>query len=270
MKELKAKHGITPGLTVLQVGDLPASSAYIRMKKKAALEAGMAFEHRHLATETSQDNLMREIDSINRDERVHGLIVQLPLPKHIDERPVVDAVAHLKDVDGFHILNVGALSRGHQPLFVPCTPRGVMAMLDSIPDFELRGKRCVVIGRSNIVGRPISQLLINRDATVTVCHSRTVDLPSEVRRADVVVAALGKPHFVQQEWIKPGAVVVDVGTNPVPDSTAKSGSRLLGDVHPDAALVAAYLSPVPGGVGPMTVAMLLQNTLESAERLVSS
>lgn len=262
------RHGIVPGLTVVQVGDLPASTSYIRMKQKSALEVGMNFRHCHLPAETTSDQLLAEIDRVNNDPSVHGLIVQLPLPSSIPEQPIIDAVAHAKDVDGFHILNVGALARGSRPLFVPCTPRGVMALLDSVPGLQIRGARAVVIGRSNIVGKPVASLLLARDASVQICHSRTANLADEVRRADIVVAAVGRAHMVQADWIKPGAVVIDVGTNSIPDASSKTGSRLVGDVHPDVQKVASFLTPVPGGVGPMTVCMLLQNTLESAERLV--
>ena len=261
---------VVPGLTVVQVGSVPESSAYIRMKRKAATAVGMNFALRSLSAEITTQQLVDELDAINRDPAVHGLIVQLPLPRHVDEGVIIDAVAHSKDVDGFHILNAGALSRGHPPLFVPCTPRGVLHMARSVEGLSLQGCKAVVVGRSNIVGRPVAQLLLNAHATVEIAHSRTRDLPQELRSADLVVAAVGKPHFIQPSWIKPGAVVIDVGTNSIPDPSTASGSRLVGDCHPDVADVASYLSPVPGGVGPMTVAMLLMNTLEAAERVVSS
>ena len=262
------KDKVVPGLAVVQVGSVAASTAYIRMKRKAATEVGMNFSLCALDEKISTEGLLKELERLNGDPSVHGLIVQLPLPKHIEEQLVIDSVAHSKDVDGFHILNVGALGRGQQPLFIPCTPRGVMAMIDSVPGFQLAGSKAVVVGRSNIVGRPVAQLLLSGSATVEITHSRTRGLADEIRTADLLVAAVGKPHFVQPEWVKPGAVVIDVGTNAISDPASKSGSRLVGDCHPDVAQVAGHMSPVPGGVGPMTVAMLLLNTLEAAERSI--
>lgn len=256
-----------PNLVIIQVGSRPDSSAYVRMKLKAANEADILCEHRKLPEDISEAQLLRHIEQLNADPAVHGVLVQLPLPRSINEVNITNAVATDKDVDGFGPINVGELAkRGGSPLFVPCTPKGVMVLLER-SGVDLRGKRAVVIGRSDIVGNPASYLLRNADATVTVCHSRTQNLPDIVREADVVVAAIGKPEFVKGDWIKPGAVVIDVGINYIPDPTKKSGKRLVGDVeYESAAKVASQITPVPGGVGPMTVAMLIKNVLDSAKR----
>ena len=254
-----------PCLKIIQVGDRPDSSTYVRMKLKAAEEANIACEIVNLPTTVTESELLLQITKFNRDPMVHGILVQLPLPDHISEASITSSVADEKDVDGFGTTNIGELAkRGGKPLFVPCTPKGVMVLLEE-SGVQLSGKEAVVIGRSDIVGSPVSYLLRNADATVTVCHSRTKDLKDTVKRADVVVAAIGKPDFVKGEWLKPGAVVIDVGTNYVPDDTKKSGQRLVGDVEFDSAVkVASQITPVPGGVGPMTVAMLMQNVVESA------
>ncbi|KAL8972769.1 MAG: hypothetical protein Q9197_002625 [Variospora fuerteventurae] len=254
-----------PSLTIVQVGDRSDSSTYVRMKLKAAEEANIICNLVHYPQSISEAELLHNITTFNNDPTVHGILVQLPVPKHISEHAVTSAVAEEKDVDGFGVRNIGELSkRGGRPLFTPCTPRGVMVMLKE-SGVELKGKKAVVLGRSDIVGSPVSSLLRNADATVTVCHSRTQDLQDELKAADIVVAAIGKPHFVKGEWLKPGAVVVDVGTNYIPDASKKSGQRLVGDVDYDsAATVASKITPVPGGVGPMTVAMLLQNVIDSA------
>lgn len=261
---------VVPQLVVVQVGADPASSRYLRMKERAAGEVGMLFQAKRFDKDISVSVLLQEIRALNADPGVHGVIVQLPLPAHIPERVAADAVAHAKDVDGLHISNVGALARGDPPLFLPCTPKGVMLMLDSVqqldPSFDLRGKSAVVVGRSNIVGKPVAQLLLQRDCTTRICHSRTVNIQEELQTADIVVVAVGRPHFLQADWIKPGAVVIDVGINSIEDAALPSGERLVGDVHPDVASKAFAMSPVPGGVGPVTVAMLLQNTLEAAQR----
>lgn len=255
-----------PSLKIIQVGDRPDSTTYVRMKLKAAQEVGIACELVHLPSDISEPELLQTILQFNNDPSVHGILVQLPLPKHLSEHTITVAVADEKDVDGFGAVNVGELAkRGGTPFFVPCTPKGVMALLNEA-GVNLRGKTAVVLGRSDIVGSPVSYLLRNADATVTVCHSRTTNIPEVVRSADVLVVAIGKPGFVQGSWLKPGAVVIDVGTNYVPDATKKSGQRLVGDVDFDSALeVASHITPVPGGVGPMTVAMLLQNVVESAK-----
>ncbi|KAL8674638.1 MAG: hypothetical protein Q9168_000946 [Polycauliona sp. 1 TL-2023] len=254
-----------PSLTIVQVGDRSDSSTYVRMKLKAAEEANIICNLIHYPESITEAELLHNITTLNNDPSIHGILVQLPVPKHISEHAVTSAVAEVKDVDGFGARNIGELSkRGGKPLFTPCTPRGIMVMLKE-SGVELNGKKAVVLGRSDIVGSPVSSLLRNADATVTVCHSRTQNLQDELRSADIVIAAIGKANFVQGDWLKPGAVVVDVGTNYVPDESKKSGRRLVGDVHYDSAVkVASKITPVPGGVGPMTVAMLLQNVIDSA------
>lgn len=254
-----------PSLKIIQVGDRSDSSTYVRMKLKAAQEANIICDLLQYPESISEAELLQNITKLNNDPTVHGILVQLPVPKHIAEHAVTSAVANEKDVDGFGASNIGELSkRGGRPLFVPCTPKGVMVLLEE-SGVELKGKNAVVLGRSDIVGSPVSSLLRNADATVTVCHSRTQNLQQEVKRADILVAAIGKPNFVKGDWLKPGAVVIDVGTNYITDDTKKSGQRLVGDVEFDsAAEVASKITPVPGGVGPMTVAMLLQNVVDSA------
>jgi methylenetetrahydrofolate dehydrogenase (NADP+)/methenyltetrahydrofolate cyclohydrolase/formyltetrahydrofolate synthetase len=254
-----------PSLKIVQVGDRSDSSTYVRMKLKAAEEANIICDIVQLPESITEAELLQIITNFNNDPTVHGILVQLPVPKHISEHAVTSAVAEQKDVDGFGASNIGELSkRGGRPLFIPCTPKGVMVLLKE-SGVELKGKNAVVLGRSDIVGSPINSLLRNADATVTVCHSRTENLQQEIKRADILVAAIGKPHFVKGEWLKSGAVVIDVGTNHIPDETKKSGQRLVGDVDFDsAAEVASKITPVPGGVGPMTVAMLLQNVVDSA------
>ncbi len=251
--------GVVPGLAVVLVGEDPASQVYVRNKEKAAREAGVEpFDH-HLPATTTQRELLDLVARLNADPTVDGILVQLPLPKGLDATAVIEAISPDKDVDGFHPASVGRLWSG-LPGFVPCTPLGVMRLLADAgvkPD----GLDAVVIGRSNIVGKPMSALLVAASATVTVCHSKTRDLPSVVRRADIVVAAIGRPEFVRGEWIKPGAVVIDVGMNRL------DGGKLVGDVEFAAAAErASAITPVPGGVGPMTIAMLLQNTMNSAKR----
>lgn len=254
-----------PSLTIVQVGDRSDSSTYVRMKLKAAEEANIICNLVHYDESISEAELLHNIRTFNDDPSIHGILVQLPVPKHISEHAVTSAVAEEKDVDGFGARNIGELSkRGGRPLFTPCTPRGVMVMLKE-SGVELKGKKAVVLGRSDIVGSPVSSLLRNADATVTVCHSRTKNLQEEVKAADVVIAAIGQPQFVKGDWLKPGAVVIDVGTNFLKDESKKSGQRLVGDVdYESAAQVASKITPVPGGVGPMTVAMLLQNVIDSA------
>ena len=262
VEQLKGK-GITPGLAVVLVGDDPASRVYVGMKKKMCLELGMHSSDHELPADTSQAKLLELIDQLNADERIHGILVQLPLPAHIDTDQVLEAISPMKDADGFHPYNVGRLAIG-KPTFQPCTPYGVMVMLDEI-GYDLQGKEVVVVGRSNIVGKPVALMCLARHATVTICHSRTRDLAEVVRRADVVIAAVGKAEMVKGDWIKPGAVVIDVGINRVGEK------KLVGDVeYAAAAERASAITPVPGGVGPMTIAMLLQNTLESAQRMVEA
>lgn len=256
--QLKAQ-GVTPGLAVVLVGNDPASKVYVGMKKKNCIELGMYSADHELPESTSEAELLELIAALNADGRVHGILVQLPLPAHIDTEKVLEAISPDKDADGFHPYNVGRLAIG-KPTFQPCTPYGVMVMLDEI-GCDLKGKEVVVVGRSNIVGKPVALMCLARHATVTICHSRTKDLPDVVRRADVVIAAVGKAEMVKGDWIKPGAVVIDVGINRVGEK------KLVGDVeYATAYEKASAITPVPGGVGPMTIAMLLQNTLESAER----
>ncbi|MEO0938701.1 MAG: bifunctional methylenetetrahydrofolate dehydrogenase/methenyltetrahydrofolate cyclohydrolase FolD [Pseudomonadota bacterium] len=263
---LKGDHGITPGLAVVLVGEDPASQVYVRSKGKMTLEVGMnSYEHK-LDIHTPEADLLALIDQLNSDPAVHGILVQLPLPGHLDEDLVINAIAPAKDVDGFHISNVGLLGTG-QKAMVPCTPLGCLMMLR---DFHgsLSGMDAVVIGRSNIVGKPMAQLLLNDSCTVTIAHSRTKDLPDVVRRADIVVAAVGRPQMVPGDWIKPGATVIDVGINRVDAPEKGAGkTRLVGDVDFDScAAVAGAITPVPGGVGPMTIACLLANTVTACCR----
>ncbi|KAK3113215.1 tetrahydrofolate synthase, partial [Teratosphaeriaceae sp. CCFEE 6253] len=255
-----------PGLVIIQVGDRSDSSTYVRMKLKAAEEANIVCNLEKYDEKISEIELLEHIDRFNNDPKVHGILVQLPVPGHINEYNVTSAVADGKDVDGFGGPNIGELAKkGGKPLFVPCTPKGVMVLLEE-SGVDPRGKNAVVLGRSDIVGAPVSYLLRNADATVTVCHSRTQNLQEIVKTADIVVAAIGKQQFVKGDWLKPGAVVIDVGTNYVPDESKKSGQRLVGDVDYDSAVeVASQITPVPGGVGPMTVAMLLRNVVNAAD-----
>jgi methylenetetrahydrofolate dehydrogenase (NADP+)/methenyltetrahydrofolate cyclohydrolase len=256
---LEKDTGIKPGLAAVLVGDDPASAVYVRNKKIACEKAGLYPQEHLLPVSTTQEALLALIHKLNADPKIHGILVQLPLPSHIESRLILQAVSSEKDADGFHPINVGRLVEG-DPVFVPCTPKGVIHMIDST-GLDIAGKRAVVIGRSNIVGKPVAMLLLHRHATVTICHSRTKDLPSVVRGADIVIAAIGKPFFVTPDMVKEGAVVIDVGINRLADG------KLVGDVDFDRVKErAGWITPVPGGVGPMTIAMLLQNTLESAQR----
>ena len=256
---LEKDSGIKPGLAAVLVGDDPASAVYVRNKKIACEKAGLYPQEHLLPVSTTQEALLALIHKLNADPKIHGILVQLPLPSHIESRLILQAVSSEKDADGFHPINVGRLVAG-DPVFVPCTPKGVIHMIDST-GLDIAGKRAVVIGRSNIVGKPVAMLLLHRHATVTICHSRTKDLPSVVRGADIVIAAIGKPFFVTPDMVKEGAVVIDVGINRLADG------KLVGDVDFDHVKErAGWITPVPGGVGPMTIAMLLQNTLESAKR----
>ncbi|MEW5719884.1 MAG: bifunctional methylenetetrahydrofolate dehydrogenase/methenyltetrahydrofolate cyclohydrolase FolD [Chloroflexota bacterium] len=264
---LKAKHNIVPGLATILVGENPASKAYVGSKQKMTQDLGMYSVGAHLPADISQDELLKVIRGYGADPKVHGILIQLPLPAHIDQETALSAVPLEKDVDGFHPINVGRLAmKNREPLFVPCTPSGCIVLIDSV-GAKIEGARAVVLGRSNIVGLPAAFLLLHRNATITICHSRTQNLPDVVRQADILVAAIGKAQFVKADWIKPGATVIDVGINAVPDATKKSGQRLVGDVDfENAKQVAGAITPVPGGVGPMTIAMLMQNTLTSAKR----
>jgi len=264
---LTARSGVTPGLATVLVGDNAASHKYVAMKRKACAEAGMQSYHHELPRTATQAEVLALVRRLGADPKVHGILVQLPLPGHIDEKTILEAVPLSKDVDGFHPLNIGALAmKGREPQFVPCTPAGVIELIER-SGTPIEGRDAVVVGRSNIVGMPVALLLVGRNATVTICHSRTKDLAGVVRRADIVVAAIGRAHFVKGDWIKPGATVIDVGTNFIDDPKARTGKRLVGDVDFAAAqAVAGAITPVPGGVGPMTIAMLLSNTLRSALR----
>jgi len=254
-----AARGQRPGLAVLLVGENPASQVYVRNKVAACNEAGLFSENIVLAASTDPARVIERIEALNRDPRIHGILVQLPLPAHYDEAAVLAAVAAHKDVDGFHTENVGALALGN-PRFVPCTPKGVMVLLQNA-GIEPRGCEAVIVGRSNIVGRPMARLLLAADATVTVCHSRTRDLGFHTRRADILVAAIGRPAMITGAMVKPGAVVIDVGINRLADGTL-CGDVDFASVRP----VASWITPVPGGVGPMTIAMLLANTIEAAQQ----
>lgn len=255
-----------PGLATVLVGDNPASHVYVRAKQKASIEVGIhSFGHNLPATAT-QSEVEELVRQLNADPQVNGILVQLPLPPGLDEERVLNAISIEKDVDGFHPLNIGRLAqKGRDPLFIPCTPAGVMYLLEkSLP--KLEGVNAVVLGRSNIVGMPVALLLVRANATVTICHSRSKDLPSIVRGADVLVAAVGRPEMVRGDWVKPGAVVIDVGVNRVEDASRPKGYRLAGDVAFDEVKeVAGVITPVPGGVGPLTIAMLLRNTLRAAK-----
>ena len=263
---LKARHGVTPGLAVVQVGDDAASRVYTRNKARQTVEAEMASFKFDLSAETTQEDLLRRISELNEDSRVNGILVQLPLPDRIEELAVVNAIDPAKDVDGFHTINTGLLATGQDAL-VPCTPLGCLMMLrDALGDLE--GRKALVLGRSNIVGKPMAMLLVRESCTVTVAHSRTRDLPAEVRQADVLVAAAGRPRMVKGDWIKPGAAVIDVGINRVP-AGEDGKTRLVGDVDFDEAMtVAGAITPVPGGVGPMTIACLLHNTVTACCRQI--
>jgi methylenetetrahydrofolate dehydrogenase (NADP+)/methenyltetrahydrofolate cyclohydrolase len=261
---IKEENGITPGLAVVLVGEDPASQVYVRSKGKQTVEAGMnSYEHK-LDADTSQDDLLKLIADLNADKDVHGILVQLPLPKHLNEDLVINSIAPEKDVDGFHISNVGLLGTGQKSM-VPCTPLGCLMMLRDYHG-SLSGMNAVVIGRSNIVGKPMAQLLLGDSCTVTIAHSRTSDLPAVVRGADIVVAAVGRPEMVPGDWIKPGATVIDVGINRI--DKPEGGTRLVGDVdYASCAEVAGAITPVPGGVGPMTIACLLANTVTACCRI---
>lgn len=262
------EQGVQPHLAVVIVGDDPASHVYVRSKVKACERLGLISTHVERPATTTQDELEAIVDGLNADATVHGILVQSPLPAHLDEGAITDRIDPAKDVDGFHPVNLGRLVQGRTDGLLPCTPSGVMEMLRwaKVP---LQGKRAVVLGRSRIVGMPMALLLAARgaDATVTVVHSRTEDVADRCREADVIVAAVGRPDMVQADWVKPGATVVDVGINRVDDDSRERGWRLAGDVHPDVSSVAGWLSPVPGGVGPMTIAMLMANTVRAAEGL---
>ncbi len=267
--KMKADFGRVPGLATVLVGERKDSQTYVRMKKKACAEVGINSFGHDLPADISQAELLKVVQELNANPDVNGILVQLPLPGHIDDEEILGAISLEKDVDGFHPINIGRLSmKRRDPMFVPCTPKGCIELLDR-SGVQIEGKRAVVLGRSNIVGLPVAMLLLHRNATLTVCHSRTQDLPGVVREADILIAAVGRAEMVRGDWLKPGAVVIDVGVNAVDDATRKKGYKLVGDVAFDEAVeVASMITPVPGGVGPMTIAMLLRNTLDSAKQAV--
>ncbi|HEC34553.1 MAG TPA: bifunctional methylenetetrahydrofolate dehydrogenase/methenyltetrahydrofolate cyclohydrolase FolD [Chloroflexi bacterium] len=267
VERLKAEHGIVPGLATVLVGENPASQFYVRSKQKRCAEVGIRSFGHTLPESATQEEVEGLVAELNNNPEVHGILVQLPLPKHLKEEKVLAAIGLDKDVDGFHPVNIGRLAmKGREPMFAPCTPTGCIELLDRY-GIEIEGKEAVVLGRSNIVGLPVAMLLLKRNATITICHSRTKDLPSVCRRADILIAAVGRPEMVKADWVKPGAAVIDVGINRVDDPTRKKGYRLVGDVDFEAVKeIVGYITPVPGGVGPMTIAMLLRNTLTSAKR----
>ncbi len=257
VKQLTSE-GVRPGLAVILVGENPASRVYVSMKEKACGEVGIFSAEYTLPADTPEAELLSLIEKLNNDKRIHGILVQLPLPKHMDDLGILEAISPEKDVDGFHPFNMGRLIIG-RPVFQPCTPYGIMELLRET-GIDLKGKEVVVVGRSNIVGKPVAFMCMHQHATVTICHTRTVDLPAKIGAADILIAAAGKAEMIKGEWIKEGAVVIDVGVNRLPDN------RLVGDVEfEQASLRASHITPVPGGVGPMTITMLLKNTLQSAK-----
>lgn len=266
VEEMAQKHGICPGLATVLVGENPASQQYVRMKQNRCKKVGIESFGHTLAAEASQEEVVSLVRHLGENTKIHGILVQLPLPGHMDEEAVLNTIPLHKDVDGFHPVNIGRLAmKNRKPLFIPCTPAGVIRLLEEA-GAEFEGAEAVVLGRSNIVGMPVAMLLIHRNATVTVCHSRTKDLPGVCRSADILVAAVGRPQMVKADWVKPGAFVIDVGSNRVEDPEAPKGYRWVGDVDYDEVKeVAGAITPSPGGVGPMTIAGLLQNTLRAAE-----
>lgn len=264
---LLEEHGIRPGLAVVIIGEDPASQIYVRNKKRTAEACGFYSVQHSLADDTSQEDVLKLIDDLNNDSAVHGILVQLPLPKHLDEQAITQSISPAKDVDGFHFVNIGKLTSGNtDDAFVPCTPAGCMLMIADYLGEDLSGLNAVIVGRSNIVGKPMAALLMQANATITVCHSRTKDLPDVVRNGDIVVAAVGRPNMIKGDWIKDGAVVIDVGINRIEvEVDGEKKSKLTGDVDYDGAMeVAKAVTPVPGGVGPMTITMLMANTLRAA------
>jgi len=261
------EHGLTPGLAVVIIGEDPASQVYVRNKKKRAEGCGFHSVQHTLAEDAAQDEVLKLIDDLNNDDSIHGILVQLPLPGHLDEQLITQSISPSKDVDGFHFINIGKLTSGRTAdAFIPCTPAGCMLMIEDQLGTDLSGLSAVVVGRSNIVGKPMASLLLRANATVTVCHSRTNDLPGVVRQADIVVAAVGRANMINGDWVKPGAVVIDVGINRVEVKIeGEAKSRLTGDVDFETvSAVAKAVTPVPGGVGPMTIVMLMANTLRAA------
>ncbi|MAU09311.1 MAG: bifunctional methylenetetrahydrofolate dehydrogenase/methenyltetrahydrofolate cyclohydrolase [Anaerolineaceae bacterium] len=264
------KNGYLPGLGVILVGEDPASQMYVRMKRRACKRAGIHSVAVDLPATATQDEVLQAVQQLNDDPKIHGILVQLPMPDQIDEETVLSAVSLDKDVDGFHPVNIGALAmKGRTPTFTPATPTGCMVLIDEV-GVDPSGKNAVVLGRSNIVGLPAALMLIKANATVTICHSRTPDIAAEVRKADIVIAAIGRANYVKGDWIKPGAVIIDVGTNKIDDPSDERGYKWVGDVDFEAAKeVAGAITVVPGGVGPLTITMLLSNTLKAAQRLAA-
>lgn len=265
--KLLSEHGLQPGLAVVIIGEDPASQVYVRNKGKRAESCGFHSVQHALDADTPQEDVLKLIDELNNDEKIHGILVQLPLPGHLDEQTVTQSISPSKDVDGFHFINIGKLTSGNTAdAFVPCTPAGCMLMIEDHLGADLSGLNAVIIGRSNIVGKPMASLLLQANATVTICHSRTSDLPDVVRQADIVVAAVGRANMVKGDWLKPGAVVIDVGINRIEvEEDGETKSKLTGDVDYESACeVASAVTPVPGGVGPMTITMLMFNTLRAA------
>ena len=267
VQALKAQCGKVPGLATVLVGERKDSQTYVRNKQKACAEVGIRSFGHDVPADISQADLLKIVLELNADPEVHGILVQLPMPPQLDEEEILAAISIEKDVDGFHPLNIGRLSmKRREPLFVPCTPKGCIELLDR-SGITIEGKQAVVLGRSNIVGLPVAMLLLHRNATLTICHSRTNDLPGVVRQGDILISAVGRAEMVRGSWIKPGAAVIDVGINAVNDPSAPRGYRLVGDVaFGEAKEVAGAITPVPGGVGPMTIAMLLRNTMDGAKR----
>ncbi len=267
---MQEEHGMVPGLATVLVGTNAASHSYVRMKRKACAEVGIVSFPNELSAEATQEEVEAVVRRLNDDPRVHGILVQLPLPKHLDEERILSLISIHKDVDGFHPENIGRLAmKGRDPLFIPCTPHGAIVLLEDA-GATISGSNAVVLGRSNIVGLPAAMLLIHRNATVTVCHSRTRDLPGVCRQADILIAAVGRPEMVKADWVKPGAYVIDVGSNRIDDPASEKGYRWVGDVAFDEVKeVAGAITPSPGGVGPMTIAMLLKNTLRGAELVLA-
>ncbi|OIW04805.1 hypothetical protein TanjilG_23703 [Lupinus angustifolius] len=268
VSRMKEAIGVTPGLAVILVGDRKDSATYVCNKKKACDSVGIISLEANLSEDSTEQEVLNYISDFNNDPSVHGILVQLPLPKHMNEQNILNAVRIEKDVNGFHPLNIGCLAmRGREPMFVPCTPKGCIELLHRY-GIPIKGKKAVVIGRSNIVGIPVALLLQREDATVSIVHSRTINPEKITRQADIIISAVGQPNMVRENWIKPGAVIIDVGINPVEDSNSPRGYRMVGDVcYEEASIVASAVTPVPGGVGPMTIAMLLKNTLISAKRI---
>jgi methylenetetrahydrofolate dehydrogenase (NADP+)/methenyltetrahydrofolate cyclohydrolase len=270
VQKMREEHGITPGLAAVLVGENPASKQYVGMKRRRCAKVGIesfGYEHTESKSQGEHESLIKEL---NADPKVHGILVQLPLPDHIDEEAILGAISLEKDVDGFHPVNIGRLAmKGREPLFIPATPYGCMVLLEEV-GAEISGANAVVLGRSNIVGLPAAMLLLHRNATVTICHSRTKDLKAVIREADILIAAVGRPEMVKADWVKPGAVVIDVGSNRLDDPESDKGYRWVGDIAFDEVKeVAGAITPSPGGVGPMTITMLLKNTLRAAELAVA-